>query len=277
MNNLSILQLNIWAARSEKFLDEFSAIMDQRPSIVCLQECLDEYTPFRKTSLDSRNDCERLFRERYWNDYEIYFSPRQTTWAEGGNYSDDAKIGHWGNMMMWDRNIFTMLEARTVFIHGGHDTYDHKDDRTLPVNVQLLVLINKKSKKSLLVCNIHGWYGGRGYGKGDSEQRIAQSHAIVKIVRSYGDMPVVLAGDLNIRIDTESLRILEEGIGHGGNAIKNFAIPTCRTVLYEESKRNKEPHASYIITSPHIIQNNCHVGVDSLVSDHAPIWLDFSI
>ncbi len=133
--NVSILQLNIWNARAEKFLDEFSVLMDQHPSVVCLQECLEEYSPFRKTARQSRNDCERLLREHYWNDYEIFYSPRVTTWADGGNYSDEAKIGHWGNIVMWNRNLFTMQEARTLFIYGGHDTYDHRDDTTLPVNM----------------------------------------------------------------------------------------------------------------------------------------------
>ncbi len=134
------------------------------------------------------------------------------------------------------------------------------------------------SSQSLLVCNVHGWYGGKGYGKGDSEQRLQQSEKIIEVIKSYGDdMHVVLAGDLNLRMDSESLKNLEQGINPQGNVMKNYNIPTGRTVLYEESKRYKEPHASYIITSPNITQNHCHVDEDSLVSDHAPIWLDCSI
>jgi endonuclease/exonuclease/phosphatase family metal-dependent hydrolase len=272
--NISILQLNIWNGQSDHFEIEFIKLMDKKPDIVCLQECTDSYTAPGRSDRGVRNNCERFLREQYWSDYEIFYSPRQTTCVVG-KYTDKSDMAHWGNIILWKRSKLTMIESASRFIRGTHDSYDYTNDQSIPVNVQSLVLsVLEFPETKFLVCNIHGWYGGKGFGKSDSDERLQQSQDLIKIIELYGDIPVVLCGDFNLRLDTQSLTLLERSINSKGNAIKNFSIISARTPLYGEEKRKKEPHASYIITSKEFEQKNCIVDSESLVSDHAPIWLD---
>ncbi len=276
-----VMQLNTWCGRAGGFREQlFDMVTLEQPSIICLQEVQEnELGNTLSLNIENCSDKTMMFQNLhrdYWKDFEIYFSPRVTTWPAGGNYSKDEMLGHWGNVIMWKRNLYTMVESQTKFIIGGHDTYDHKDDRTLPVNIQSVVLKNKSTGKNILVVNTHGWYGGKGFGKIDSPERIKQSESIVSYVESFGEIPVLLCGDFNIRIDSKSLRIIETYFGKNSNALKNFNIELTRTNLYGEEKRSKEPHASYVFTNSFIKQVSCAAYSESSISDHAPILLEFN-
>jgi hypothetical protein len=72
-------------------------------------------------------------------------------------------------------------------------------------NLQYITLNNNGS--ILNIINIHGlWNGG---GKNDTDDRIAQSQKIIdRLSEMKGD--IVLAGDLNLGIETESLKMIEK-------------------------------------------------------------------
>lgn len=275
----SLLQLNAWCGRAPRFLEHFDELISKKPTIICMQEVLEGYGPLDEISSysNSLQNNVRVFHEKYWNEYEFYYSPRVTTWVAQGNYSNEDSLGHWGNLIMWRRDRLVMMEARTKFIFDGHDTFDHKDDQTLPVNMQGLVFRDlHEPEKLLTVCNIHGWYGGKGFGKGDSPERIKQSQAIIDFVQSLGNTDrVLVSGDFNIRPDTESMKIIEQGINPDGNIIRKFGIPTTRTTLYDAAKRANEPHAGYVLLGDGLVATTCVVNDEMEVSDHAPIWIDF--
>ena len=83
------------------------------------------------------------------------------------------------------------------------------------------------------------------------------------------DAPVILCGDFNLRPDTESIKILEENMH---NLVKDYNIQSTRTSLYPKAER----FADYILTSNEIIVQDFKVLPDE-VSDHSPLWVEFSV
>lgn len=115
------------------------------------------------------------------------------------------------------------------------------------------------------ILNVHGLWNGKG--KGDTPERIVQSERIRHFMDTI-DTPKVLCGDFNLRPETKSMRILEDGMK---NLIQDYSIQSTRTHYYTKS----EKHADYILTSPDIKVSEFYVMKDE-VSDHCPLYIDFN-
>ena len=115
------------------------------------------------------------------------------------------------------------------------------------------------------ILNVHALWNGKG--KTDTAERIAQSTRISEFMATIS-IPKILCGDFNLRPDTESVRILENGMN---NLIKKYDINSTRSHLYLK----EEKFADYIFTSPEIIVNSFEV-LSDVVSDHLPLLLDYS-
>lgn len=114
------------------------------------------------------------------------------------------------------------------------------------------------------IMNVHGLWNGKG--KSDAPERIVQSQKIRNFVEGV-QTPKILCGDFNLRPDTESIKILQQGMK---NLIQDFNVPSTRTSLYTK----EEKFADYIFTSPEITVKHFEVLKDE-VSDHSPLLLDF--
>jgi endonuclease/exonuclease/phosphatase family metal-dependent hydrolase len=115
------------------------------------------------------------------------------------------------------------------------------------------------------ILNVHGLWNGMG--KTDTPERIAQSQRIRNFMDAINH-PKILCGDLNLRPDTESLRLIEKNLQ---NHIQINKITSTRTSLYPKA----EKYADYIFTSPEIKVLKFEVLKDE-VSDHAPLLIEFT-
>lgn len=97
-------------------------------------------------------------------------------------------------------------------------------------------VILKLGGKEIGVFNIHGLWNGKG--KSDSPERIKQSESIGNFAASLY-LPVLLWGDFNLMLDTQSVTLLE---GSCQNLIRNYKIQSTRSQLYPKSER----YADYI-------------------------------
>jgi len=116
------------------------------------------------------------------------------------------------------------------------------------------------------IVNVHGLWNGKG--KSDSPERIAQSQRI----RAFMDTipsPKIVCGDFNLRPDTDSMKIIDQGMK---NLILDYNITCTRTSLYEKP----EKFADYVFTSPEIAVHSFEVMKDE-VSDHSPLFLEFQL
>jgi len=130
-------------------------------------------------------------------------------------------------------------------------------------NLQFVKVLGPSGPLSVL--NFHGLWNG--LGKGDSNERIAQSRRILEFVGGRRE-PFVLCGDFNLLPGAESLRILEAaGLR---NLVAEFGVLSTRTRLYARP----EQFADYVFISDGIIVYDFRVLSDE-VSDHAPLLLEF--
>lgn len=121
------------------------------------------------------------------------------------------------------------------------------------------------SQNTYSILNVHGLWNGMG--KKDTEDRIEQSYRIRAFMDTI-NTPKILCGDFNLRPDTQSIKILERGMR---NLITQYGVKSTRTRFYTKN----EKFADYILTSPEVKVNHFQVMLEE-VSDHAPLYLDFS-
>lgn len=158
---------------------------------------------------------------------------------------------------------FKVTSGGDFFVFRTKDSFNPEDLNTLPRNMQYLTF-NSKNKK-FIVCNLHGiWQKGE---KIDTPSRISQSEQINNFLDKYTEEAKILAGDFNLNIDTQSLKILEKNLI---NLIKKYKIPTTRSKLYSW----EDKFADYILASDNTKVTNLEVP-DEAVSDHLPMILEF--
>lgn len=130
-------------------------------------------------------------------------------------------------------------------------------------NVQYVTVNTPAGKRT--VMNFHGLWNGQG--KGDSEDRLAQSRRIIDFLKTL-DHPFVLCGDFNLLPETESMKMLEaSGLR---NLITEYGITSTRTGFYTKP----EKFADYALVSEGIEVANFKVLPDE-VSDHAALMVEF--
>lgn len=241
---MKLLTLNIWGGHVKDPLLEFIK-SHQEIDIFCLQEVY--HNAPHKISCDDRPVSLKIFSDiqEILPSHKGFFSP--------------VVESFYGIGMFFKNNINIDAKGR-IEIHNN-PTYAGLG----PTHSRDLQWIKCQSQnKEYTILNVHGLWNG--LGKTDSPERIHQSHKIRQFMDTI-TTPKILCGDFNLRPDTESLKILEEGMA---NLIQGYDIKSTRTRLYDK----EEKFADYIFTSPDIILNSFRVLQDE-VSDHAPLFLDF--
>jgi endonuclease/exonuclease/phosphatase family metal-dependent hydrolase len=155
-----------------------------------------------------------------------------------------------------------------VLEEGEFDIHDNPAYQgTGPTHCRKLQWVKCKiNEHTYYIINVHGLWNGQG--KTDAPERLIQSQRIRTFLDSI-QMPKILCGDLNLRPDTDSIRMIEKGMR---NLIQQFNIRSTRTSWYLK----EEKFADYVFTSPEITVNHFEVLKDE-VSDHSPLLLDFSL
>lgn len=186
---------------------------------------------------------------------------------------EKALPGHLGYFCECSQKEGLALFVRTAFQvtdHGGLVVYDdpnfvpgsHIGDHTR--KVQWAKITDREGKK-YGIMNIHGHWAGKD--KGDTPARLGQSRATVDLLDTFGNIPVVLCGDFNLRPDTESVHMIEKRMN---NLVVEHKIMSTRTSLYTY----EEKFADYVFLSHDARETSFAVMPDE-VSDHVPLFVEF--
>ncbi len=243
---MKLISLNIWGGQFKDLLVKFVA-SQHNVDFFCLQEVYHR-APY-KTSTDDNPVCLTILDEllAVLPDHQFFFRPTV----------NDA----YGLAVLAKKNIDVIFEGEMII----HENPNYSGaGPTHSRNLQW-VECGFQGKK-YCIMNIHCLWNGAG--KGDSAERITQSRRVKEFLNTL-QMPKILCGDFNLRPDTESIYILEENMD---NLIKRFEIQSTRTSFYPKTER----FADYILTSSDISIHDFQVLPDE-VSDHAPLFLDFSV
>lgn len=127
--------------------------------------------------------------------------------------------------------------------------------------------ILKINGKELQIINVHGIWNE---GKVGDERTIAQSEFILSKVRK--DIPAIIVGDFNLLPETESITLLEKELT---NLIKVYDISSTRP-HFDDGLDKENLVCDYIFVNNLVTVNHFEV-IESKVSDHLPLLIDFEI
>lgn len=264
---MKVTYLNTWGARKLEnyihFLEEYKINTD----VFCFQEVCDA----SEEKLSARGGVlhQRTVSKDILSDFTDFHAVRQRDWDDPEDFKETIP---WGVDTFIRKNV-PVFEYREKFVLGHQNsTPNLKTAYTeggLPVVLQAVQTIH--NNKKLWILNIHGYHAGSGIGKHDTEERIKQSQGIIECLKQL-DGDIILGGDFNLDPDTESIKMLEDfGLR---NLIKEYNIQSTRTSFYSEEKRKKWPFADYVFVSKDVNIKSFIVDTNSLVSDHAPMFLE---
>ncbi len=243
---MKLITLNIWGGHVHRPLLEFIE-SHREVDVFCFQEMY--HNAESKVSTDDRTVHLNIFSELQdlLPNHRAFFKPAvQNIYGIGMFIKDDIEVLEEGEITIYDNpNYQGMGPSHSRNLQWVKCRIDHQE---------------------LIILNVHGLWNGKG--KTDTPDRITQSQNIKNFMDAI-PCPKILCGDFNLRPDTASIEILENGLN---NLIKIHGVTSTRTSLYPK----EEKFADYIFTSPEIIVNAFETMNDE-VSDHAPLFLDYAI
>lgn len=243
---MKLVSLNIWGGRVHDDLIDFLS-SNNGIDVFCLQEVYKE-----------AKGKELVYTDAF---LDIYNEIANTLPGYIGHYHPHLH-DYYGLAIFINKNI-DVVEVGDYFVHQhkGYVPVDHVGFHAK--NVQYIKI--SLGSKLITIINFHGLWNGNG--KTDTEDRLNQSKKIKRFIDSI-DGEKILCGDFNLRPDTESIKILQNGMI---DLVMKYGVESTRTSLYKKP----EKFADYILTSPGIIANKFEVLKDE-VSDHSPLFLDFN-
>jgi endonuclease/exonuclease/phosphatase family metal-dependent hydrolase len=243
---MRLISLNIWGGHVRNPLLEFVA-SQQKVDIFCFQEVYKDAK--HKISDDDRVVSLDIFSELHalLPEHQGFFKP---------------VVGHSYGIGMFVKKGIEVLEEGSLVIHENPN-YRGKGP-THSRNLQWAKC--RIGDREHFIVNVHGLWNGKG--KTDCPERIQQSQRIRTFLDSILPTKIV-CGDFNLRPDTQSVKIIEQGMK---NLIQDYNIASTRTSLYEKA----EKFADYIFTSLDLNIHAFEVLKDE-VSDHAPLFLEFDL
>lgn len=242
---MQIITLNIWGGYLIKpLLNFFSA--HQEIDVFCLQEAYHRAT--QKISTDNKILCLDILdriQEKLPN-HHAYFTP-----VVGDSYG----------LAIFYRKTLNLTEQNKLLIHNNPNYSGSGPEHSR----YLQYITCQLGSEALTIINMHGLWNGKG--KLDSIDRISQANAIHRFIKKL-KTPAVIAGDFNLRPDTQSMEIISSNLT---NLISQYQITDTRTCYYEKTER----YADYVLLSPEIKIISFKKMTD-LVSDHAPLLLELA-
>jgi endonuclease/exonuclease/phosphatase family metal-dependent hydrolase len=264
-DTLQIVSLNTWGGQAIGPLLDFIRAEAPTTDLFCFQEVL---------NASAAIDLACGFRTKLLAelasalpDFEATFDP-VVTWDQPADHGPATTIPF--GLATFSRRTLTIGVRRAAHVIDHLDTLDavpgmHGITRWLQLTEVLL------SGRTLLVGNFHGI--ARPGTKLDTAERIEQSLAIRRTLDAH-DGPTALVGDFNLLPETESARILAQGLR---NLVLEWQIPTTRSRLNPYfGTPQEQPHADYAFISPGLHAIDFRVP-DVQVSDHLPMVLTLRV
>lgn len=159
---------------------------------------------------------------------------------------------------------YPLLSQGEVFVYQKKGYESDTEPGNHARNLQYVTI--ETPSGHLTVINFHGLWNGQG--KTDTPDRIQQSVNIFEFTKTLST-PFIVAGDFNLRPDTESLALLERAGMR--NLVTEYGITSTRTSLYQKDER----YADYVLVSKEIRATDFSV-LPEEVSDHAALSLTFT-
>lgn len=262
---MKLITLNIWGGQVYKPLLAFLKENNNKIDVFCFQEVMKS-----SKSIFSNGAKTDIFEDlkKVLTNYNYYLAvPILRGFDLKQKVDFDLQFGQ----AIFVKKGIKVVSEETLFVYGKDEPVvwwkikrQTKKYLDVPRNMQYVII--QDEKKKILIGNLHGFWMPRS--KGDTPQRIKQSKIIKKIFDPFAG-PKILCGDFNLIHGTKSMNMLEEEMT---NLVTHHGIKSTRSNLH----KRRQKFADYILVSNNI-QVNKFEAMDETVSDHLPLYLDFSI
>lgn len=252
---MKLITLNTWGGTIYDPIVRFIA-ENADTDIFCLQEVFHTESDQTVIEREARADLFKALTALL-PDHVGYFASCQDGLQPGGVPADfHLQFG----LATFVKKSITVRSYYDMFVFRDKDACVGNDLRTMGRNIQCLELLDSGVAWSII--NFHGLWNGQG--KSDTDDRISQSK---KVRENYERLEGkrILCGDFNLLPETESLRILGDGMR---DLIAEYGVSSTRSSLYTKPLKL----ADYIFTSPEVEVERFEVLQDE-VSDHLPLLL----
>lgn len=247
---MKLLQLNMWMGRLTRQI--VSLIEHENPDIITAQEVfnVDGSVVFP----DRMFDLAKYVQDAGGFEY-VYFSP-----------TFDTQIAHetapFGNAIF---SKLPIIASETIITHGKlvHDmTAQNYIENTR--NAQFVTLTIGDT--NVLLVNHHAYWENTPTGSAAS---VASMQHVVDKLRTYSNVPIIVAGDMNLNPDTAGMHLYD---GLLENLTASHGITSTLSVL----GKVQDVACDHILVNELVQVVDFHV-VDELVSDHKALVLEFDI
>ncbi len=262
---MQLITVNIWGGKMHDPLFKFIAKHKQKTDFFCFQEVFrsDRNVITHGSHSNILKDLVDALPE-----FDFYYSATAKNHDTRGPVNFPLDFGQ----ATFVKKGINVLNQGEIFVHRTFNKPGpyYPDGRVdFPRNF-VYSEIEKEGKK-FLILNLHGfWEPAPKY---DTEERFRQSQIIIDHAK-HKNLPTIVAGDFNLGINTESLKMFEDNGFR--NLVKESGALTTRSTLYHDKWRTNDKFADYILTTKGIWVTDFKV-LRAKVSDHLPLYLKFEV
>lgn len=265
---MRLLSLNValFETNNEK-LYEF--LLKQKPDIICLQEVADKVDPEVNPVYISKGFIDKATANLPYSLFGPNWMIRDFHRKNFHKKEDfNFEFGGFLKSGNYIKAKFRMLKKANVFIK--YKTIKFTDWSTWPQKqpkaVQVVDL--QLPSKKLRILNYHGIWTKEKIGNPETLEACKKINKLATEV-SY---PTIITGDFNLFPDTQSMKVFQD---HFISLVDKYNIQTTRPHNNELSHLQRNV-VDFILITPDIKVSSFKV-LDSDVSDHLPLILDFDI
>ncbi len=263
---LICLNVALFVSNNEKVI---TFLKNQKPDIICLQEVaksVDKSVYEKYISLDSINSATKQLMHSFYGPTSKMKDFKQKNFHKEENFYID--LGGFLEIGNYIKSKYKIINTSNIFIKNKYkEITDWENWPGNEAKAVLVVDLELKNGEKIRIINYHGIWTKEKIGNKETLNACRKINDLAKEV----NYPVIIVGDFNLFPDTQSMRVFKDF----QSLVDVYNIKTTRPSSNELSslKRNI---VDYIFVSSGIKVTSFKV-LDSDVSDHLPLILDFEI
>lgn len=262
---MQLITINIWGGKIYNPLLKFIDKHKNKTDIFCFQEVFRSDRDIVTHGSRSNIIIDLI---KVLPDFNYYFAPTAKDHDTKGKVNFPLEFGQ----ATFTKKNINVKKQGDIFVHRTFNKPGpYYPDGRVDFPRNFIYTEIEENGKTFQVLNIHGFWEPAP--KHDTEQRLRQSQIIIDHAKHVG-VPAILAGDFNLRINTQSLKMFEDNGFR--NLVKESGALTTRSTLYSNKWRSNDKYADYILTNKGIWVTNFKV-MRSKISDHLPLYLKFEV
>ena len=257
---MKLIAINAWMGKLSPTLAKFVA--KEKPDIICMQEAFN--SPIDTPIPNHQIDVGPRVKQSAGLEYE-FFSQLYTVDIAGLEVP-------FGNIIYSRYPIISQINhilSGEPFRHLSNDN-DTGLGQAQTRSLQIVQLDLGESEK-LVIANHHG-YIARGTGErfGD-EHSEAKMRQVAAILHEFADLPLILAGDLNVVSESQTMRVFD-------NFLRDLTTEYQVKSTLSPAHLFEEPTAcDHVLVNDKISVHDFAVRQNAIVSDHLPLVLGFDV